>query len=278
MVWCSRKIILGRKNMPTGNKTILAIIPARMGSTRFPGKPLAPILGIPMLAHVWERTRRSSVLFSTIVATCDEEIRQYGQQYGMEVVMTSDKHERASDRCAEAMQSWERVHGKKVDIMVMVQGDEPMLTPEMIDIAVGPLLSDQKISVVNLMAPITQREEFEDPNEIKVVVDSQNRALYFSREPIPSKNKWKGQCTGWKQVCIIPFLRDYLLEYLALAPTSLEQIESIDMLRILEHGGVVQMVPEDILTYSVDTPEDLKLVEEAMKEDPLVAQYRARYI
>lgn len=263
--------------MPTGN-TILAIIPVRMGSTRFPGKPLAPILGIPMLAHVWARTRMSTSLSDLVVATCDEEIRAYGSSVGMNVIMTSTTHERASDRCAEALKIWEQSHGKRADIVVMVQGDEPMVTPEMIDMAVKPLLEDPSCKVTNLMAPIKELEELEDPNEIKVVVDAANDALYFSRAPIPSQAKWKGELRANKQVCIIPFRRDYLLEYLALPPTMLEQVESIDMLRILEHGGRVVMVPESVLTYSVDTPEDLKLVEQAMAADPLVSQYRTQFI
>lgn len=294
MVWSWQKMTRGKNAMEIGEaqrnpsvaptavgakegKTILAIIPVRMGSTRFPGKPMAPILGIPMLAHVWARTRMCRALTDVVVATCDEEIRGYGLRFGMNVVMTSITHERASDRCAEALQIWEQRHGKRADIVVMVQGDEPMLTPEMIDMAVRPLLNDPTVMVTNLLAPIIDLEELNDPNEIKVVADQSNNALYFSRAPIPSQAKWKGELRAGKQVCIIPFRRDYLLEYLALSPTPLEQIESIDMLRILEHGGRVKMVSEQVLTYSVDTPEDLKLVEQAMTNDPLVAHYRGQF-
>ncbi len=277
MVWCSQKMTSGQTAMLTGKSTILGIIPVRMASTRFPGKPLASILGIPMLAHVWARARMSGLLTDLIVATCDEEIRAYGSRVGMQVIMTSLAHERASDRCAEALKTWEQEQGRRADIVVMVQGDEPMATPAMIDMAVKPLLDDPRVLVTNLMAPLKEAEELEDPNEIKVVVDNENNALYFSREPIPSCAKWNGELRGWKQVCIIPFRRDYLLEYLALPATPLEQVESIDMLRILEHSGQVKMVPENVLTYSVDTPEDLKLVEEAMRHDPLVDHYRAQF-
>ncbi len=262
--------------MPIG-KTILGIIPVRMGSTRFPGKPLALIHGIAMLGHVWARTRMSAALSDLIVATCDDEIARYCKKFGIEAVMTSDHHERASDRCAEALKTWEQRRGSNADIVVMVQGDEPMVTPAMIDMAVRPFLDDSTTTVVNLMAPIETTEELDDPNEIKVVVDEHNNALYFSRAPVPSRSKWNGAISGWKQVCIIPFRRDYLLEYLALTPTPLEQVESIDMLRILEHGGRVKMVPEHVLTYSVDTPEDLRVVEEAMTNDTLMSQYKAQF-
>ncbi len=253
----------------------LGIIPARMASSRFPGKPLAAIHGIAMIGHVWARSKMSRALTDVVIATCDVEIEQYCQQRGITAVMTSDRHERASDRCAEALEKYEQVHGR-VDLVVMIQGDEPMLTPTMIDLAVQPLLDEPDVKVVNLMATLASLEEESDPNEVKVVVDGKSNALYFSREPIPSRKKWKGEAKIWKQVCIIPFRRDYLFEYGRLTPTPLEQVESVDMLRVLEHGGKVRMVPENVLTYSVDTPQDLKDVEEAMADDPLLPRYRER--
>lgn len=254
----------------------LGIIPARLGSSRFPGKPLAFIHGIPMIAHVWARSKMSRSLTDLVVATCDREIEDYCRQHGMRVIMTSDKHERASDRCAEALLTFEREHAS-VDVVVIIQGDEPMLTPEMIDLALKPMLEDPSVKVVNLMAPLPTLEEQADPNEVKVVVDGNSDALYFSREPIPSRKKWKGELKAWKQVCIMPFRRDFLFAYGKLSPTPLEQVESVDMLRILEHGGKVRMVPETVLTYSVDTPQDLKDVEEAMVGDALLARYRAQF-
>lgn|SRR4030042_23627 len=252
---------------------VIGVIPARMGSSRFPGKPLAKILGIPMIGHIYHRCKMAAVLNNVYLATCDEEIKQYSESINAKVIMTSDKHERASDRVAEAMEKVEKTTGHKADIVVMIQGDEPMITPEMINLAVQPMLKDKKILVSNLMAPIRTREEHQDPNSIKVVVDNNSNALYFSREPIPSGKKWAGEIPIFKQVCIIPFRRDFLLEFNRLASTPLEKVESIDMLRVLEHGYKVKMVLTEYETYSVDTPEDLRSVVERMKNDPLIAKY-----
>ncbi|MHB8104016.1 MAG: 3-deoxy-manno-octulosonate cytidylyltransferase, partial [Dehalococcoidales bacterium] len=246
---------------------VIGIIPARMGSSRFPGKPLAKILGIPMIGHIYHRCKMAATLNDVYLATCDEEIMQYAASINAKAMMTSDKHERASDRVAEATGKIEKMTGKKVDIVVMIQGDEPMVMPEMINQAVQPMLQDKKILVANLLAPIKTQEEFEDPNSIKVVVDNNGDALYFSREPIPSQKKWKGEIPMFKQVCIIPFRRNFLSEFNRLTPTPLEKVESIDMLRVLEHGHKVKMVLTDFETYSVDTPEDLLSVAERMKND-----------
>ena len=252
---------------------IVAVIPARMASSRFPGKPLAPILGTPMIGHVYLRSKMAQMLDEVYVATCDDEVKQYTESIGGKAIMTSDKHERASDRVAEALARIEGESGETADIVVMIQGDEPMVVPEMLDLAVQPMLADDSIRVVNLMAPMKTREEYEDPNEIKVVVDNDGNALYFSREPIPSRKKYRGEIPMLKQVCIIPFRRDFLLEFARLASTPLEKVESIDMLRVLEHGYSVKMVLTRFETYSVDTPEDLRFVEERMQNDPLVAEY-----
>ena len=252
---------------------IIGIIPARMGSSRFPGKPLAPILGLPMVGHVYWRSRMSSLLKDVYVATCDREIYDYIASIGGKAVMTADTHERCSDRTAEAMLKVEAEMGRRVDIVVMVQGDEPMVTPQMIEAAVAPLLKDPEIQVVNLMARMDTLTEFEDPNEVKVVVGLDNNALYFSREPIPSRKKGAAQVPMLKQVCIIPFRRDYLLRFNALPPTPLEQVESVDMLRIIEHGEQVHMVLTETQTLSVDTPADLERVKALMKDDPLMQAY-----
>jgi 3-deoxy-manno-octulosonate cytidylyltransferase (CMP-KDO synthetase) len=254
-------------------KTIVAIIPARMGSSRFPGKPLAKIHGIPLVGHVFFRTALSRLLTETYVATCDKEIFDYISSIGGKAVMTADTHERCSDRTAEAMLKIEADLGRKVNIVVMVQGDEPMITPEMIELSVGPMLKDPSIQVVNLMARINSLEEFEDPNEVKVVTDLQSNALYFSREPIPSRKKDKKDVPMMKQVCIIPFERDFLLTFNALSSTPLEIVESVDMMRVIEHGYHVKMVYSDTETYSVDTPEDLVKVEKLMEDDPLLSRY-----
>jgi 3-deoxy-manno-octulosonate cytidylyltransferase (CMP-KDO synthetase) len=259
-------------------KEIVAIIPARMGSTRFPGKPMAKIHGVPMVGHVCFRTKMCSLLSETYVATCDQEIYDYISSVGGKAIMTSDSHERCSDRTAEAMLKVESATGGKVDIVVMVQGDEPMVTPEMIEAAVNPMLEDPSIKVVNLMARIKTVEEFEDPNEVKVVVDLNNRALYFSREPIPSRRKGVKDVPMLKQVCIIPFQRDYLIKFNSLPETPLERIESVDMMRVIEHGESVHMVITDVATLSVDTPEELEKVVDLMKEDALINEYRATIV
>ena len=243
---------------------ILALIPARMGSSRFPGKPMAPILGAPMIGHVFERVARSPLLTMTAVATCDQEIFEYIESIGGKAVMTADTHERASDRCAEALLILESANSIRYDIVVMVQGDEPMTHPDMIAEAVQPMLSDPGVLVVNLLGEIKDTTEFEDRNCIKVVYDRNLNAMYFSREPIPTRCKVEAVPMG-KQVCIIPFRRDYLLEYTRLDPTRLEICESVDMMRVLEHGVKVRMVPTKHASFAVDTPADLIRVEKLMK-------------
>ena len=243
---------------------ILALIPARMGSSRFPGKPMAKILGKPMIGHVYERVAKSLLLDLVAVATCDQEIFDYIKSLGGKAVMTSDTHERASDRCAEALEKLEKEGGVRFDIVVMVQGDEPMTHPDMITEAVEPMINDSTIDVVNLLGDIQTVEEFEDRNCIKVVCDLSGNALYFSREPIPTRSKSE-KITMKKQVCIIPFRRDFLIQYTQLAPTPLEIAESVDMMRVLENGKSVRMVPTRHASYAVDTIADLRRVEIIMK-------------
>ena len=242
---------------------ILALIPARMGSTRFPGKPMAKILGKPMIGHVYENVTKCDLLTKTVVATCDKEIVDYIKSISGQAVMTSAKHERASDRCAEALAYLEHEDGIQYDIVVMVQGDEPMTHPDMITEAVTPMLNNTDIIVANLLGDIQSEKEFEDRNCIKVVCDLDSNALNFSREPIPTRRF--GNVVMKKQVCIIPFTRDFLLEYTKLAPTPLEIAESVDMMRVLEHGKKVKMVPTKYQTHPVDTQEDLLRVEELMR-------------
>jgi 3-deoxy-manno-octulosonate cytidylyltransferase (CMP-KDO synthetase) len=216
------------KSKMTQGLKIIGIIPARMGSSRFPGKPLAKIRGISMVEHVLRRSRMSKSLNDVYVATCDLEIKEAVESSEGKVVMTKDTHERASDRVAEA---------------------------------------------TNLMAPLKTREEQEDPNEVKVVVDKDNFAMYFSREPIPSWKKGTEEVPMYKQVCIIPFRRDFLIKFNELPQTPLEIIESVDMLRVLEQGYKVKMVSSQYETYSVDTLEDLKRVESEMINDTLIGMY-----
>jgi 3-deoxy-manno-octulosonate cytidylyltransferase (CMP-KDO synthetase) len=243
---------------------VLALIPARMGSSRFPGKPMASILGKPMIGHVYERVARSPLLTLTAVATCDQEIMDYVTGIGGVAVMTGSQHERASDRCAEALIKLEKSNGIRYDIVVMVQGDEPMTHPDMIGEAVSPMLDDPSIQLVNLLGQIKDEKEFEDRNCIKVVCDLDGNAMYFSREPIPTRAKVANIPMG-KQVCIIPFRRDFLIEYTKLSPTPLEIAESVDLMRVLEHGKKVKMVPTRHNTQAVDTLDDLRRVELMMR-------------
>ncbi len=253
----------------------IGIIPARMASSRFPGKPLAPIHGVPMIGHVWFRCKMSKALDEVYIATCDEEVRQYAERIGAKCIMTAATHERATDRTAEAMLKIEAATGQRTDVVVMIQGDEPMTRPEMIDEAMAPMAAEPTVNVVNLMADIETLADFEDPNEVKVVVDLKGDALYFSREPVPSRKKGVTEVPMLKQVCIIPFRRDYLLRFNALAPTPLEVIESVDMMRILEHGEKVRMVMTGARTASVDTPADLDCVVGMMQGDDLMPGYLA---
>ncbi len=245
---------------------ILGLIPARMGSSRFPGKPMVELFSKPMIGHVYERVSRNEQLALTAVATCDEEIADYIHSIGGKAVMTSDHHERASDRCAEALAILESERDERFDIVVMIQGDEPMTHPEMISEAIQPLIEDKKVLVSNLLGEIESTAEFNDRNCIKVVCDQRSNAIYMSREPIPTRCKSEN-IPMRKQVCIIPFRRDFLLEYTSLPPTPLEIAESIDMLRVLEHGLSVRMAPTHYPTHAVDTPEDLHHVEVLMRQD-----------
>ena len=247
---------------------ILALIPARMGSSRFPGKPMAKILGKPMIGHVYDNVKKNELIAEVAVATCDDEISEYINSINGRAVMTSKKHERASDRCAEALLIIEQEDNIKFDIVVMVQGDEPMIHPDMISEAISPMLDDSEILITNLLGEIKRKEEFEDQNCIKVVCDLKKNALYFSREPIPTRSKTDNIPIG-KQICVIPFRRDFLLEYNQLEPTPLEIAESVDMMRVLEHGMNVRMVPTKHETHAVDTLDDLKTVERLMQTDSL---------
>lgn len=248
-------------------KTI-AVIPARMSSSRFPGKPIAKILGRPMIEHIYKRVAMSKSLHATYIATCDEEIRQVAQGFGAPVIMTADTHERASDRIAEAVEKLD------ADLIVMVQGDEPMTHPDMIDAAIAPFENNPGLGCVNLVSKIDNESDYMDFNTIKVVMNRQNDALYMSRRPIPSLAKSGFINTAvYKQVCVIPFRREILFQYTNLSPTPLEQLESIDMLRLLEHGLPVKMVHTKFNTQAVDTPADLAKVEKLMNDDPLLLRY-----
>jgi 3-deoxy-manno-octulosonate cytidylyltransferase (CMP-KDO synthetase) len=188
--------------------------------------------------------------------------------------MTADTHERASDRVAEAVADLE------AELVVMVQGDEPMTRPEMIDAAIEPFRNDPELGCVNLVRCIDNKADFYDVNTIKVVMNQKGDALYMSRQPIPtapaavqSPHSDFSHTLAYKQVCIIPFRHKTLLDFARLPPTPLEQLESVDMLRLLEHGYRVKMIRTRFNTQAVDTPADLARVAGLMESDPLLASY-----
>ncbi len=252
---------------------IIGLIPARMASTRFPNKPMAKIAGIPMIGHVYLRCLMSELLDDLYVATCDREIFDYIESIGGKAVMTKETHERASDRCAEALQKIEEQTGKKADIMAMIQGDEPMIRPQMIDEAIQPLLGDNDYVISNLMTELKSKEEQANPNRVKVVVDKDNCAMYYSREPIPSWKKGATSVPMYNQTGIILFRRDFLFKYMEMEQTPLEIIESVDMLRVLENNYKIKMVLTEDTTVGVDTPEDLDMASLEMEKDALYPKY-----
>lgn len=248
-------------------KKIVAIIPARMASSRFPGKPLAKILGLEMIEHVRRRAQLCEAVTSVFVATCDDEIKETVERYGGMAIMTSREHQRCTDRVAEAASAVD------ADIVVNVQGDEPMITPEMITLLVEPLIIEVGCQVCNLVSQIDGIEEFLNPNVVKTVCDSRGNVLYFSREPIPSGKKTNKPFKPLKQSGAIAFTKDFLMTFCQLPRTSLESIESIDMLRALENGYNIKTVITDEKLYAVDTVEDLRKVESLMRYDKLSLSY-----
>ena len=248
--------------------TIVAIIPARMDSTRFPGKPLADILGLPMIEHVRRRVAMCSALSDAIVATCDQEIIDTIESFGGKAVMTASSHERCTDRIAEAARNIE------ADIVVNIQGDEPLFNPEMILDLIEPFYREHNLNCTNLMSEISDWDEFKSRDVVKTVCTPKGNALYFSREPIPSKScSNQTEFKGYKQLGVIAFRSGFLQKFNSLSPTPLEEAESVDMLRVLEHGYSVRMVPTRHCMIGVDTPDDLDRVVKIMRNDELTKSY-----
>jgi 3-deoxy-manno-octulosonate cytidylyltransferase (CMP-KDO synthetase) len=250
----------------------IGIIPARMGASRFPGKPMATLLGMPMIGHCYHRTRLAPGLSEVYVATCDRVIADYIDSIGGKTVLTSPLHDRASTRTAEALEILERDLSEEFEVVVMVQGDEPIIAPDV----VGETLThfdDKTVEIVNIMSKITSKDVFFDQNNVKVVVDCNSDALYFSREPIPSH--WKGweQLPKFMQTGIIAFRRRALLDFNSMPEMALERYESIDMNRILESGGSVRMVATSDFTIGVDTEEELFLAEKFLESDLAIKRY-----
>jgi 3-deoxy-manno-octulosonate cytidylyltransferase (CMP-KDO synthetase) len=234
---------------------VVAFIPARFASTRFPGKPLADIDGRPMIEHVYRRASAASSIHQVIVATDDLRIATRVSEFGGRVRLTKATHQSGTDRLAEL------VSGMDVDIVVNVQGDEPLIDPRAIDQVVAPLLADPTIQMATLYKRITQPAELLDNNVVKVVVDRGGFALYFSRAPIPHIRDPRG---GWpplyRHIGLYAYRRNCLLVLASLEPTPLERAESLEQLRALEHGIRIKAVETPYDSLSVDTPEDLEQV------------------
>ncbi len=256
--------------MSMNNTTIIAVIPARYGSTRFPGKALVPIEGRPMIQWVYERAKRSRLINRVVVATDDERIRRTVLAFGGEAVMTLSSHATGTDRIAEVATAL------SCDIVVNVQGDEPLIRPEMIDQAIAPLADDPSIPMGTLCRKIDDPREAFDPNVVKVVFDKNGFALYFSRAPIPwDRDRWAGKQsfteltldgTLYKHVGLYVFRRDFLLHYAGMPQTALERIEKLEQLRALEHGHRIKVVVTEHESFGVDIPEDLGKILSCLKK------------
>ena len=239
---------------------VVGIIPARWASTRFPGKPLADLLGKPMIQHVYERARQARCLQRLLVATDDRRIFEAVAAFGGEAVMTRADHATGTDRLAEVASNLD------VDIVVNIQGDEPLIEPEVIDAAAAPLISDPTIPMGTLRARITDLAELHDPNVVKVVVDRNDFALYFSRAPIPhARDATAADTVYYYHPGLYVYRKEFLLTYASLPPTPLEQTEKLEQLRALEHGYRIKVVETHHRPLSVDTPEDLESVRRLMQ-------------
>ncbi len=249
---------------------ITAVIPARYASTRFPGKALAEIGTKPMIQHVYERTARASLVDHVIVATDDERIQQAVTGFGGDCRMTRAEHETGTDRLAEV------AAGLDADIIVNVQGDEPLIEPDMIDQAIRPFLDDPGLRMGTLKTRIRCLHDFLSPNAVKVVTDRDNNALYFSRSPLPFfRDKWtdlkdesfsSGKLLCHKHVGLYVYRKDFLIEFSAMSPTFLEVSEKLEQLRALENGVAIRVVETEFESIGVDTPDDLAKAKERFKQ------------
>ena len=244
--------------------TVVGIIPARYGSTRLPGKALKLILGKPMVQRVYERAQLARGLGSVCVATDDERIARVVEGFGGRAVMTSPDHPSGTDRLAEA------TRGLDADIVVNIQGDQPFLDPVMIDEAVQPLLDDPALPMSTLMHPVHRPEDLQDPSVVKVVVDLAGNALYFSRSLIPYPRQAVAH-TVYEHVGLYVYRREFLQKLAQLPPTPLESIESLEQLRVLEHGFRLRVIETKCRDhafsgFSVDTEQDLARAEAMLRE------------
>lgn len=243
-------------------KTI-GIIPSRLKSTRLPSKALIDIEGLPMIVHVFKRAQLSPVLNEVIVATDSSKIFDIVTAAGGNAVITSDKHKTGTDRIAEVAAK------KDCDIIVNIQGDEPLLDPDHIDKVVSPIINNPDMQVSVLVTPYSKRGSSSD---IKAVLDLEGNILYCSRADIPDISRVENN-DMWKMCFIVPFRKDFLMQYTTWEQTPLENIEYNEYLRILEHGYKIRAVPVDSAVISVDTVEDLEIIREKMKQDKIKFRY-----
>lgn len=245
---------------------IVVGIPARMNSSRFPGKPLYKILGIPMIEHVYKRSKLSNS--EVFITTCDDEIKEEVEGFGGKVIMTSSSIKRPGLRVAKACES---LNLDNEDIVVVVQGDEPLVSPKMIDIVVKPLLFDRTLYCSLLITKAT-KEDWNNTNSVKAIKDIYSNAIYFSRAPIPSMIRTEN-IPLYKQVGVFAFKYGNMKDFNNLLPTPIEIAESVEMMRALEYGKKIKLVETVEPIQSVDTEEDRKLVERMMIEDKLCKIY-----
>lgn len=235
----------------------IGVIPARYASTRLPGKPLLSIAGKPMIQHVYERARAARSLSSVLVATDDERIAAAVREFGGEVVMTSPGHRSGTDRVAEATRE------RQADVVVNIQGDEPLLEPQPLNALVSAFAERPGLEIATLATPIPHPEDATDPAAVKVVTDREGFALYFSRLPIPFYRD--GQAGAyWRHLGVYAYRKEALLRFASLTPTPLEQAEALEQLRALEHGMRILVLPTQHEAIGVDTPEDLERVRRLM--------------
>lgn len=241
---------------------ITVVIPARMASSRFPGKPLVPIDELPMVEHVRRRALLAANVGKVVVATCDEEIQDCITGFGGDVVMTSIAHQRCTDRVTEAMKY---LSG---NIVVMVQGDEPLLNPEVINLVAEPLISNPLLKVVNLLSPLESSEDVLNSNIVKAALDLNSNLMFLTRAPIPFFRE-SIVVPVFRQTGVMAFRSSFLTEFSCMPETPLEKAESIDMLRILEHGHSIRGVVASYPTVGVDVPRDVNIVEEILLSNSL---------
>jgi 3-deoxy-manno-octulosonate cytidylyltransferase (CMP-KDO synthetase) len=237
----------------------VGIIPARWASTRFPGKPLHLIAGKPLLRHVWERCRRAKKLDSVIIATDDMRIANAAFDWGAEVALTSSHHQSGTDRIAEVVRK-----AKQYAFVINIQGDEPLLDPDLIDQMVKRLRLDRKIDIVTAAHPFENAAEAASPHQVKVVVDLHSNALYFSRFAIPLLRNRSAPIKYLRHQGIYGFRRSTLLQFVKWKPTPLERAESLEQLRALENGVKVHVLVTKHGSPGVDTLADARALEQKL--------------